>query len=220
MTACSDPGIVFARKPVFDSIDDTDGVLLTNLTQSNANSVVAEERRNSYQSQGSHSSSSSNSHNEQEHLTEEHRVSETAAVAEDHRMVDIEAGEGEEESSRRDKRSSSASSSPSSIGSSSDKRHNNPPNRILITNKTNTTAANPNRNTHNTVGGVLNGVLGSTSAVSSTSPYLPPPAPAMIECGRCHIDRPRDASHCYDCGVCVKKLDHHCPVRLVYILTQ
>lgn len=53
----------------------------------------------------------------------------------------------------------------------------------------------------------------STNALASTqinAPYLPPPS--KIECGRCQLLRPRDASHCHDCGVCVKKLDHHCPV--------
>ena len=55
----------------------------------------------------------------------------------------------------------------------------------------------------------------STTALVSTqinAPYLPPPS--KIECGRCQLLRPRDASHCHDCGVCVKKLDHHCPVSL------
>lgn len=52
-------------------------------------------------------------------------------------------------------------------------------------------------------------VLASTQI---NAPYLPPPS--KIECGRCQLLRPRDASHCHDCGVCVKKLDHHCPVSL------
>lgn len=39
-----------------------------------------------------------------------------------------------------------------------------------------------------------------------------PPLSATIECGMCHIDRPRNAAHCHDCGLCVVKLDHHCPV--------
>ncbi len=33
-----------------------------------------------------------------------------------------------------------------------------------------------------------------------------------IECGQCNILRPRNASHCYECGVCIVELDHHCPV--------
>jgi hypothetical protein len=33
----------------------------------------------------------------------------------------------------------------------------------------------------------------------------------MTECGICQIERPHTASHCYDCGVCVNELDHHCP---------
>lgn len=32
-----------------------------------------------------------------------------------------------------------------------------------------------------------------------------------MECGRCNVDRPRTATHCYECGVCVDQLDHHCP---------
>lgn len=32
-----------------------------------------------------------------------------------------------------------------------------------------------------------------------------------IECSICKIYRPRTASHCYECGVCVEELDHHCP---------
>jgi hypothetical protein len=36
---------------------------------------------------------------------------------------------------------------------------------------------------------------------------------AKVECGLCHIDRPRNAFHCHECGVCVLDLDHHCPVR-------
>ena len=29
-------------------------------------------------------------------------------------------------------------------------------------------------------------------------------------CSICNIERPRTASHCYECGVCVDQLDHHC----------
>jgi len=32
-----------------------------------------------------------------------------------------------------------------------------------------------------------------------------------FECNICNIERPRTASHCYECGVCVDQLDHHCP---------
>jgi hypothetical protein len=32
-----------------------------------------------------------------------------------------------------------------------------------------------------------------------------------VECGICEIQRPYNASHCYECGVCVEDLDHHCP---------
>lgn len=30
-----------------------------------------------------------------------------------------------------------------------------------------------------------------------------------IECSICNLDRPRTASHCYECGLCVDQLDHH-----------
>jgi hypothetical protein len=38
-----------------------------------------------------------------------------------------------------------------------------------------------------------------------------PPDDKYIACGFCGIDRPRTASHCYECGLCVDHLDHHCP---------
>eukprot|EP00903_Cladosiphon_okamuranus_P013392 g12480.t1 len=34
---------------------------------------------------------------------------------------------------------------------------------------------------------------------------------AATVCGRCQIERPPGAVHCIRCGVCVQKLDHHCP---------
>lgn len=33
----------------------------------------------------------------------------------------------------------------------------------------------------------------------------------MMECNHCAIMRPTSAMHCYECGVCVDHLDHHCP---------
>jgi DHHC palmitoyltransferase len=38
------------------------------------------------------------------------------------------------------------------------------------------------------------------------------PAIGHMECGQCNINRPTTAAHCYECGVCVDQLDHHCPV--------
>ncbi|GLE11061.1 hypothetical protein PINS_up023359 [Pythium insidiosum] len=35
--------------------------------------------------------------------------------------------------------------------------------------------------------------------------------PSAVICAQCQLRRPKDASHCADCGVCVRKLDHHCP---------
>lgn len=37
------------------------------------------------------------------------------------------------------------------------------------------------------------------------------PVNNLIECSQCRIDRPKTASHCYQCGVCVENIDHHCP---------
>jgi len=36
------------------------------------------------------------------------------------------------------------------------------------------------------------------------------------ECGICKIERPNNASHCYECGFCVVGLDHHCPVTVMF----
>lgn len=44
-----------------------------------------------------------------------------------------------------------------------------------------------------------------------TDPEDGGPIVPMIECSFCKIQRPRTASHCYDCGVCIDELDHHCP---------
>ena len=38
----------------------------------------------------------------------------------------------------------------------------------------------------------------------------------LLECGVCGIRRPANASHCYECGVCVVELDHHCPVCRIF----
>jgi palmitoyltransferase ZDHHC9/14/18 len=43
-------------------------------------------------------------------------------------------------------------------------------------------------------------------SASTAAPSVP-----MIQCGQCCMDRPRTASHCYECGLCVDHLDHHCP---------
>ena len=51
---------------------------------------------------------------------------------------------------------------------------------------------------------------GSTQAPCSRAPEVPPAA--VMQCGQCSIDRPVTAAHCYECGVCVDELDHHCPV--------
>ena len=37
------------------------------------------------------------------------------------------------------------------------------------------------------------------------------PSTNTVFCNTCHIWRPRRASHCSHCNVCVEVLDHHCP---------
>lgn len=32
-----------------------------------------------------------------------------------------------------------------------------------------------------------------------------------VECSKCDMERPITATHCYECGLCVNDLDHHCP---------
>lgn len=39
---------------------------------------------------------------------------------------------------------------------------------------------------------------------------------SKFECGLCNILRPKRASHCFECGICVLELDHHCPVSYSY----
>lgn len=70
-----------------------------------------------------------------------------------------------------------------------------------------------NRNSHNNVAGFA--LLGAPSSTAAS--MLPQP---MVECGRCQIDRPTIAYHCGYCGVCVRKLDHHCPVSIFEIFTD
>lgn len=78
-------------------------------------------------------------------------------------------------------------------------------------NLSHSSSSSSNNNSNNSSNSVS-----SPNTLASTrinAPYLPPPS--KIECGRCQLMRPRDASHCHDCGVCVKKLDHHCPVMFL-----
>ena len=51
---------------------------------------------------------------------------------------------------------------------------------------------------------------------SVTSEYLEdedqdPSETQYIPCHLCRIDRPATASHCYECGLCINGLHHHCP---------
>jgi hypothetical protein len=36
-----------------------------------------------------------------------------------------------------------------------------------------------------------------------------------ILCGQCEIQRPYTSRHCSYCGVCIDKLDHHCPCKFI-----
>jgi palmitoyltransferase ZDHHC9/14/18 len=45
--------------------------------------------------------------------------------------------------------------------------------------------------------------ISSTTGATNVATHIP--------CSRCEMSRPVGASHCYDCEVCVKDLDHHCP---------
>ena len=42
-------------------------------------------------------------------------------------------------------------------------------------------------------------------------------ANGYIECGQCHIDRPRTATHCYDCGVCIDEVSCRVVVCTIFI---
>lgn len=52
----------------------------------------------------------------------------------------------------------------------------------------------------------------STSLAASSQGFSSARNPVpQIPCSRCELSRPMGASHCYECEVCVKDLDHHCP---------
>ena len=66
---------------------------------------------------------------------------------------------------------------------------------------------------------VLLSVFMSVSCADPGIVYAEPEAAAAAaeagynnRCDRCDLARPRGARHCYDCGVCVMDLDHHCPL--------
>jgi hypothetical protein len=50
---------------------------------------------------------------------------------------------------------------------------------------------------------------------SCTNPgFITADAPPDVDrkyCQACALYVPADAGHCRDCGVCIAKLDHHCP---------
>jgi hypothetical protein len=49
---------------------------------------------------------------------------------------------------------------------------------------------------------------GGPSGVVSADPG---PMLQYTACSRCHVMRGSGTQHCYDCGLCVRELDHHCP---------
>eukprot|EP01038_Epipyxis_sp_PR26KG_P016773 gene16773-22952_t len=61
---------------------------------------------------------------------------------------------------------------------------------------------NENDNNNNNVSNNPNNNLNNNKNNNNNSKFT---------CGICNIDRPRTASHCHSCGVCVIELDHHCP---------
>jgi septal ring-binding cell division protein DamX len=147
--------------------------------------------------------------NSSEHLTgnndvqddvEEHRKSDEGLIGGDVEMGSIVRDDITRNNSSSRTTNPSATAAAGTSGASSGGMKN----RITVGG-----AASANRTAHNSTGALS--LLGTPAA-----PYLPPPA--MVECGRCQIDRPRDASHCHYCGVCVKNLDHHCPVGRVHSL--
>ena len=72
------------------------------------------------------------------------------------------------------------------------------------------------------VGEILGGLgaaLGCLAAASFLSVALSDPGIVMqsstdedaVECQKCEMMRPKNASYCETCGCCVVKIDHHCP---------
>lgn len=52
---------------------------------------------------------------------------------------------------------------------------------------------------------------GVSSFASVPSRRQPLPSVELMDCGSCGMKRPTSASHCYDCGLCIDEIDHHCP---------
>ena len=50
------------------------------------------------------------------------------------------------------------------------------------------------------------------STIPSHNAHGVPLSVSQMECGQCATRRPITAAHCYECGLCVDQLDHHCPV--------
>jgi septal ring-binding cell division protein DamX len=186
MTACSDPGIVYVKIP-----SESDNSTMQIARNSSAEEVQSFARPNS--------SEHLTGNNDAQDETEEHRKSDDGLIGGDVEMGSIGRDDITRNNSSSRTANPSASAAAGTTGTSSSS--GGMKNRITVGG-----AASANRTAHNSTGALS--LLGTPAA-----PYLPPPA--MVECGRCQIDRPRDASHCHYCGVCVKNLDHHCPVCLV-----
>jgi hypothetical protein len=205
MTACSDPGVVYVVKQQHSRHSDDDnnsqGVLLSTMPSENIGATTRGEESSSAWSAGGRGGKRDGYNSTG--TTEEHREGEEHTYM----AVDLESGAAADTAGEEhvdagllpSSRSKPASKSVvgQSTGTSTSVPASGVSNRIIVGG-----ASQAGRNSGS--GGAL-ALLGTP-----TTPYLPPPP--MVECGRCQIDRPRDASHCHFCGLCVKKLDHHCPV--------
>lgn len=51
----------------------------------------------------------------------------------------------------------------------------------------------------------------SDPGIAFEDPYDLEKGSNLLECSRCNSRRPNSASHCYECGLCIDEIDHHCP---------
>lgn len=228
-TACSDPGIAFAPRPAYNSSDEDSnvGISLVNAVQSHVNSVnnAGDGERESFDVDSNGSSRSGSSKSDDHHY-ETH--------AEEGMQGDIEDGLHHNNShsdaslvpqnalnvgttSGMSNRISISGGNRIRVGNSNNhtNNHNNSGSSTsssgmgALNHPSSVGNGNNNSNGHGTSGGSLNGV-------TLPHPRLPPPA--LIECGRCQIDRYSIFScmYIYDavlCKVCVV-----CDVLRAYVV--
>lgn len=190
-TACSDPGIAFAPRPAYNSSDEDSnvGISLVNAVQSHVNSVNAGDGERETFDVNSNGSSRSSSSKSDDHHYEPH--------AEEGMQGDIEDGLNHNNSH------SDASLVPQNalnVGTTSgmSNRISISGNRIRVGNNGHTNSGSSHSSTSSSGIGALNHPSGtgggnghssggSLNGVPLPHPRLPPPA--LIECGRCQIDR-------------------------------